>query len=51
MNAAIARAYRDHSDDDGYAAGGPPKAEVSERDARIAGQVLHIVMKDLNPGR
>jgi len=24
---------------------------VSERDARITSQVLHVVMRDLNPGR
>ena len=24
---------------------------VSERDARVAGQVLHVIMRDLNPGR
>ncbi|MFZ0759020.1 MAG: hypothetical protein WAM69_03640 [Candidatus Sulfotelmatobacter sp.] len=24
---------------------------ITERDARLAGQVLHVVMKDLNPGR
>jgi hypothetical protein len=40
---AIARAYRD--DGDGV------KAEVTERDARTAGQVLHVVMRDLDPGR
>ena len=26
-------------------------AAVSERDARLAGQVLHVMMRDLNPGR
>ncbi len=25
--------------------------QVSERDARIAGQVLRVVMRDLDPGR
>jgi hypothetical protein len=25
--------------------------EITERDARLAGQVLHVVMRDLNPGR
>ena len=39
---AIARAYRDE---------GGVKSEVTERDARTAGQVLHVVMKDLDPGR
>ena len=39
---ASARGYRDH---DRKASG------ASERDARQAGQVLHVVMRDLNPGR
>lgn len=26
-------------------------ARLSERDARVAGQVLHVVMRDLDPGR
>jgi hypothetical protein len=43
---AVARTYRDHTD-----AGGGPKTTVSERDARVAGQVLHVVMRDLDPGR
>jgi hypothetical protein len=42
---AVARTYRDPAD-----AGGE-KATVSERDARQAGQVLRVVMRDLNPGR
>ena len=41
---AAARAYRD-------ADGGGVKAAVTERDARVAGQVLHVVMRDLDPGR
>ena len=41
---AVARAYRDP------APGGTDRP-VSERDARQAGQVLHVVMRDLNPGR
>ncbi|SRR5713226_755942 len=41
---AVARTYRDHDE-------GNPKVTVSERDARQAGQVLHVVMRDLNPGR
>lgn len=41
---AVARAYRE-DDESG------PKPEVSERDARVAGQVLHVVMRDLDPGR
>jgi hypothetical protein len=43
---AVARTYRDYTD-----AGGGSKATVSERDARVAGQVLHVVMRDLDPGR
>jgi hypothetical protein len=39
---AIARAYRD---DDGV------KTKITERDARVTGQVLHVVMRDLDPGR
>jgi hypothetical protein len=39
----VARRYRDHDE------GGPKTA--SERDARRAGQVLHVVMRDLDPGR
>ena len=38
---AVARAYRDHDGD----------AEISERDARMTGQVLKVVMRDLDPGR
>jgi hypothetical protein len=40
---AIARAYRD---DDGVV-----KTKITERDARVTGQVLHVVMRDLDPGR
>jgi hypothetical protein len=43
---AVARTYRDDTDADGG-----PKATVSERDARVTGQVLHVVMRDLDPGR
>jgi hypothetical protein len=45
---AVARTYRDHT-----AAGGESglKETASERDARQAGQVLHVVMRDLDPGR
>ncbi len=39
-----ARSYRD-ADPNGT------KERVSERDARLAGQVLHVVMRDLNPSR
>jgi hypothetical protein len=44
----IARTYRDpaESGEEGHA-----KVTVSERDARITGQVLHVVMRDLDPGR
>jgi hypothetical protein len=41
---AFARAYRDNSDNGQTIA-------VTERDARIAGQVLNVIMRDLNPGR
>jgi hypothetical protein len=41
---AVARSYRDR-------AGSGPNEAVSERDARRAGQVLHVVMRDLDPGR
>ncbi|HWN76037.1 MAG TPA: hypothetical protein VNO13_09840 [Candidatus Udaeobacter sp.] len=41
---AVARAYRDNN------ANGHTMA-VTERDARIAGQVLNVIMRDLNPGR
>jgi hypothetical protein len=40
---SVARRYRDLTDAD--------NATVSESDARQAGQVLHVVMRDLNPGR
>jgi hypothetical protein len=41
---AVARAYRENN------ANGHTIA-VTERDARIAGQVLNVIMRDLNPGR
>jgi hypothetical protein len=41
---AVARRYRDHG-------GSGPEVTASERDARQAGQVLRVVMRDLNPGR
>jgi hypothetical protein len=41
---AVARTYRDQGQSG-------PKVTVSERDARQAGQVLHVVMRDLDPGR
>jgi hypothetical protein len=40
---AIARAYRDDNS--------VRKAKITERDARVTGQVLHVVMRDLDPGR
>jgi hypothetical protein len=40
---AAARKYRDQ--DEGHASG------ISEREARQTGQVLNVVMRDLNPGR
>jgi len=43
---AIARTYRDYTDVDSG-----PKTTVSERDARVTRQVLHVVMRDLDPGR
>jgi len=41
---AVARAYRDHGDN-------ANSVTISERDARLAGQVLNVIMRDLNPGR
>jgi len=40
---AVARMYRDDGESDA--------TTVSERDARLAGQVLRVVMRDLDPGR
>jgi hypothetical protein len=40
---AVARTYRDDDGND--------TTTVSERDARLAGQVLRVVMRDLDPGR
>jgi hypothetical protein len=45
---AVARSYRDLTDADGKS---HSKPVVSERDARQTGQVLHVVMRDLDPGR
>jgi hypothetical protein len=45
---AVARSYRDSDHADGESRA---KATVSERDARQATQVLHVVMRDLDPGR
>ncbi len=44
----VARAYRDLTDADGQLR---PDVYVSERDARVTTQVLHVVMRDLDPGR
>jgi hypothetical protein len=44
----IARTYRDFKDANGE---GQSESSVSERDARRTGQVLHVVMRDLDPGR
>ena len=45
---AVAWTYRDPTNDDGESSA---KTTVSERDARRTGQVLHVVMRDLDPGR
>jgi hypothetical protein len=45
---SVARRYRDLTDPDGALRA---DALVSEREARLAGQVLHVVMRDLDPGR
>jgi hypothetical protein len=44
----VARNYRDLTDADGQLRA---DATVSEREARVAGQVLRVVMRDLDPGR
>ena len=44
----VARKYRDLTDADGELRA---DASVSEREARVAGQVLRVVMRDLDPGR
>jgi hypothetical protein len=49
---AAARAYRDGMRDGINADGeNSSKGTVSERDAKTAGQVLHVIMRDLDPGR
>jgi hypothetical protein len=45
---SVAWRYRDLTDVDGECG---PKMTVSERDARQVCQVLHVVMRDLDPGR
>jgi hypothetical protein len=44
----VARRYRDLATAEGEQG---PRAKVSEDDARRALQVLHVVMRDLDPGR
>ncbi|MGD0929935.1 MAG: hypothetical protein ABR902_04715 [Candidatus Korobacteraceae bacterium] len=44
----VARVYRDLAKASGQ---NGSKAAISERDARLTGQVLQVVMRDLNPGR
>ena len=43
---AVARSYRDQPDEENSST-----PTVSEREAKQAGQVLHVVMRDLDPGR
>jgi hypothetical protein len=45
---AVARAYRDRMNAEGEAV---PQEAISESDARRTGQVLHVIMRDLDPGR
>jgi hypothetical protein len=45
---AVARSYGDLTDADGELRA---DALVSEREARLAGQVLRVIMRDLDPGR
>jgi hypothetical protein len=45
---AVARRYRDLKVGEGDLSA---DVVVSERDARVTGQVLHVVMRDLDPGR
>jgi len=45
---AVARAYDDLTDEAGELRAG---VHVTEREARLAGQVLRVVMRDLDPGR
>jgi hypothetical protein len=44
---AVARVYRDQAGVNGS----QPNIEITERDARQTGQVLRVVMRDLDPGR
>jgi hypothetical protein len=45
---AVARVYRDGMNAEGE---NNSKGMVSERDAKTTGQVLHVIMRDLDPGR
>jgi hypothetical protein len=45
---AVARGYRDQPDPDGH---NGTNTTVTERDARQTGQVLRVIMRDLDPGR
>lgn len=44
----VARTYRDHAVGDGESGS---RTTVTESDARRAGQVLNVIMRDLDPGR
>jgi len=44
---AVARAYRDNTCGEGAS----EMPRVTERDARVTGQVLNVVIRDLDPGR
>jgi hypothetical protein len=45
---AVARTYHDLTDEAGELR---PGVHITEREARLAGQVLRVVMRDLDPGR
>jgi hypothetical protein len=45
---AVARAYRDRMNEQGE---GIPSGTISESDAKRTGQVLRVIMRDLDPGR
>lgn len=45
---SVARSYRDSTGPHGES---NSNLGVSERDARVTGQVLHVIMRDLDPGR
>jgi len=45
---AVARTYRERMNSEGDAT---PQGTISEADARRTGQVLHVIMRDLDPGR